>query len=414
MTPARPELKPWLGLGAITLGALVLRCWGVGSQPFTDDDLNVALSAANYIDTGHLGPTMWNHPPLRNLLVYGSLKLLGPTALGLKLPSLFFGTLAVWLTGLVALRLFQRLEVALIAAGLLAIDSLHIDFSRQGVHEVYMGALTLAGLWCALRFQAQRRGHWVVLSGLAFGLGLSAKWDVAVPLAITLGYLVISISRERDRALTQRRAELAVAIVALTVVPLATYLLVFTSWLADGHTPVEFLWLHGAMLKETLTHQGYNPADLELDIRAWLWFVKPVAYASFSFAGAHPVVFLGISNPLVWLFTLPAVAVMARDGWRQGEPASLMVVALFAAMYLPLVLTSRPIWVHTAFTLLPFGFMAIAHLVTRPGWSRGLLVAQLAGALLISAPLYLLATGAGLDSPVLRPVVERYRPQNER
>jgi len=110
----------WLGiLLLVFLAGMILRVYGIRVQPPTSDDLNVAISAKNFVETGHLGPTMWNHPDLRNLLVYASMHLFGGGAIGLKLWSLAFGGLSVLLTGLVARELTGDDRVGALAALLL-------------------------------------------------------------------------------------------------------------------------------------------------------------------------------------------------------------------------------------------------------------------------------------------------------
>ena len=60
----------YVALALITLYALLLNGFQLASQPVSQDDFDVALSAINYMESGQLGPTMWNHPYLRNILVY--------------------------------------------------------------------------------------------------------------------------------------------------------------------------------------------------------------------------------------------------------------------------------------------------------------------------------------------------------
>ena len=69
-------------LAFITLWALFLNGFQLSRQPVSEDDYYVALSAINYMESGQLGPTMWNHPCLRNILVYYALHMFGTGVLG--------------------------------------------------------------------------------------------------------------------------------------------------------------------------------------------------------------------------------------------------------------------------------------------------------------------------------------------
>jgi dolichyl-phosphate-mannose-protein mannosyltransferase len=111
-------------LSFISLWALFLNVFLLGSQPVSGDDLSVALSGINYMESGQLGPTMWNHPCLRNILVYFTLNVFGTGVLGVKGVNLLLGTLCIPLLGLVTMRIFKEARIALIAAFLWACDPL--------------------------------------------------------------------------------------------------------------------------------------------------------------------------------------------------------------------------------------------------------------------------------------------------
>ena len=402
----------------VFLAGLWLRVHGIGAQPPTGDDLSVAISAKNYLESGHLGPTMWNHPNLRNVLVYASMHLLGGGVVGLKLWSLAFGALAVLLTGLVARELTGDDRAGALAALLMAVDSLHIDFSRQAVHEVYMACFSLAAIYFSLRFRHRENPWYLVLAGVSFGLGIASKWYVLFPLAVTGIFLLLDGTRLRGLLRGERPGRAVLLAATLLLLPATVYLLTFLPWFLRGYGIVDWLMLQKAMYIETKHHLGYNPYGYEVDYRPLLWFVKPVAFGDFAMGKDGPVVLLGITNPLSWLLTLPAMVWILRT-WamtRDGRLAYLF--ALFAGSYLPLALSQRPIWAHTAFAVIPFAFIGTArflvHLLDRGDTPRRMLYAYLALLVLVSIPLYLLATGKGHDISLLQPILEMYRPSHER
>lgn len=404
----------WLGiLLLVFLAGMILRVYGIRVQPPTSDDLNVAISAKNFVETGHLGPTMWNHPDLRNLLVYASMHLFGGGAIGLKLWSLAFGGLSVLLTGLVARELTGDDRVGALAALLLAVDSLHIDFSRQAVHEVHMAFFSLAGIYCCLLFRRRENVLCLVLAGVAFGLGIASKWYVIFPLATSGLFLLSGLKSLRERV--DRGVLLAATLILL---PLTVYLLTFFPWFLRGYGVTEWLTLQKAMYIETKHHLGYNPYGYEVDIKPLLWFVKPVAFGDFAMGPTGPVVLMGISNPFSWLLTLPAMIWTMRICMTKKASMMGYLSALFAFAYLPLAVSQRPIWAHTAFSVLPFAFIAVAgflvSLLDKGEQNRRIFYAYLALLLLASIPLYLLATGKGHDVSLLQPILELYRPLHER
>jgi len=402
----------------ILLGA-VLRLYGIPSQEPTADDVATAYSAVHYMEDGMLGPTMWNHPPLRNILVYGSLRLLGSGPWGVKAVSLALGSLTVLFLALVARRLFPESGgVSLLAAFFLAIDPVHIDFSRQAVHEVYMACFFLAGIYSALRFRDENKPLFLVMSGVAFGLGLASKWYVALPLIGTIVYLFVSILKDETRVRREKAAGALFVLSALVLVPFAVYMLTFIPWFGRGHTLPEWFRLQYMMYNETITHTGYTYYGMELDHRPLLWFLKPVGTADVSAAGGKVQILIGISNPAVWLLTLPSICYIMYQGMKKRLPTLLFVGALFWITYIPMALTKRPLWVHTAFAVLPFAFLASAYAMLNvgKGWKgkKAFLVLFLAVVIAVFIPLYLLAIGKGFETAWLRPIVELYRPSHER
>ena len=402
-------------LALVALIALLLRAWGLASEPASADDLGCGASAVSFVEHARIGPVEWHHPHLRDLLVWASVGIAGPTKVGLALASLLLGVVAIPVVGLLG-RAVAGTAVGLLAAVLLAIDPIHVGYSRQAVQESYPLLFGALGALLTLRHARDGRPSWLLAAGAAFGLGAASKWSVVFP---ALAALAWTAARAVRRAETRRdaAARVALAVAALAILPACLYLLTWTPWLVGGRDLADLARLHVAMAREAVGHGGYNAADLALQHRAALWFVEPVAYAGFAIGPRGPIAFVYLTNPLVWLAVLPAAAFAARDSWR-GEGGDLaFVLALFAAAYLPFAVASRPIWIHSALGALPFAIILVAALVVRTAerlsWPRAAVAAYLAAAALASAPLYALATGAALESPLLRGIAERYRPAPE-
>ena len=403
-----------IGVTCVTVIGIVLRYFGLSGQLLSGDDASVALSAANYVERGQLGPTMWNHPHLRDILVYGTLLVAPGTTLGIKFASFLLGCIAIPALCFLAWRLFHDVRITLLSGALLALDPVHIDYSRQAVQEVYMPCFTLLAILCVLCFVDTKKALPLLAGGLFFGLGIASKWYVLFPLLVTCGYCVyctISDGSGRSGAIA--------AAMALLLLPAAVYLLTFLPWFQRGYDLEEWCRLQKTMYVESTTHQGYTPYELELDHEPYLWFVKPVVHADLTAEGGEPDILLAVSNPFVWLLVIPATVWLAWRGLRRRKRDYLFVAALFWVTYLPFLISARPIWTHTAFSVLPFAILAVAFsVVDVAGWKQGrfrlVFPVYLALVVVSSLPLYLLATGKGLSTPLLRPIVELYRPSHEK
>jgi dolichyl-phosphate-mannose--protein O-mannosyl transferase len=315
--------------------------------------------------------------------------------------------------GLLARRLAGP-AAGLLAALLVAVDPLHVHYSRQAVHDVYMFLFGAAGVLLALEYAASGRRRALAAAGVAFGLGLASKWAVLAPLVVTAGWLCARALRSRAsrRAVSAR---LALILGALGAVPLAVYLVSWGPWFAHGRDLSDWLALQGAMASEARTHVGFNPVDLGLPHRAVRWFLWPTWFADVAVGPQGPVRLVAVTNPLVWLLVLPSVAVVAWRAFRLRREEDTLLAALFGATWLPFVLASRPIWLHSALAVMPFALAAVAsaavHLAGRAPGARRRLGTYAAVVAICSLPLLALATGFGGATGPMRELAKRFRPR---
>jgi dolichyl-phosphate-mannose-protein mannosyltransferase len=430
MTETMTDTKAIRLLGLITLLSLFLNTFRISVQPVSSDDFDVAISAINYMESGQLGPTMWNHPCLRNILVYWALRLFGTGVAGAKGVSILLGTLCTPLIGIVARRIFRDNRVALTAAFLWAVDALVIEFSRQGINDIYLAFFPLAAIYLAFRYRESGGEGWLICSCFCFGLGLASKWSVLFPLLVTLVLLASDVYRTTGIPLKERFIGYCHLAALFLLVPAMVYLLTFTPWFGRGYTLPEWGALQRSMFLETSQHVGYKPKLWDdRDNRAYKWFVVPSLFVDPFFNLDRPdgnqappsiedgaTVVLGVANPLVWLPVLPAIFLLTRRGMRERDDGSLYLSGLFLLSYLPLVCSPRPIWLNTALSVLPYAIMAVAwlawHIARRSGKRYLVMGAYLAAVSVVAAPLYLLATGRGMRIPQVRPyLMERYLKQ---
>jgi 4-amino-4-deoxy-L-arabinose transferase-like glycosyltransferase len=405
-------------LAFLTIIGAVLRIhWLSDTQP-TGDEYYTIAEAFDYMVRGHYGLEMWHHPKLRDILVFWAIKFFGTNNEGFRLASLAFGTLTVPLTGLVARRLTRSDFAALLASLFMAVDAIHIELSRQAIQEVYMPFFLLMGIYLALRYRDSNNTLLLVLSGVFFGLGVASKWNVAVPLFLTLLLLVCQGLKQGGQSASERSSELLFLFATLVVLPLTVYVMTYYPWLLHrGYDLVELFKTQKVMFAENLVHQGANPEMLQVqDHSPLLWFIRPVGFADFLMNGDEPVVVLGVSNPLVWLLTLPAVGYLMFHV-RKLDWQHIFLLALFWCSYLPFVLSKRLTGANTALTVTPFAFMAVASVIMtllkgKP-YRNYCLPVYIGLVILVAAPLYLLAIGKGYGT-ILQPILELYRPMHER
>lgn len=177
-----------LAVGLLTLGALVLRLWGLGARALLPDE-----SSSFYFSQLPLATLVWSlcdpHPPGYYLLLRG-VALLGQSEWWLRLPSALAGTLAVpltWAAGRTAMRPTAPAgqqwpdQAALLAAGLVAVAPVAVWYSQEVRVYALLSLLTLSLAWAGLRW----RWRPSAASALAF---LLTGW---LALAVEYGALVV-------------------------------------------------------------------------------------------------------------------------------------------------------------------------------------------------------------------------------
>lgn len=185
-------------LGMITLAALALRVWALGSAALLPDE-----GSSVFFSQLPLSVLLWSHcdphPPGYYLLLRAAM-LLGQSEAILRLPSALAGTLAVpltWAVGRAAMRPTAQPgerwpdQAALLAAALVAFAPLAVWYSREARPYAALSLLTLAMAWAGLRWR-QRPG---VLAAAAFLVaGWLALWVEYGALAILFGLNLFVLS----------------------------------------------------------------------------------------------------------------------------------------------------------------------------------------------------------------------------
>ncbi|RMG71293.1 MAG: phospholipid carrier-dependent glycosyltransferase [Nitrospirae bacterium] len=406
----------YLILGGLFLLGLFLRLYGITSQPPISDEVAASYAAENYLRHGIFGQIMWYHPQLRNILIYIAAHISGGyDAWGLKGASVLTGSLSVVVLGWLAYRLTESITVSGLSALFLAIDPLHIALSREAVQAAMTPFFILLGVFLSVEAIKRDRLIYHYLSGIGFGLATSCKWHGLFPWALMA--LVVFFDTLRGKG-DERPGRLLMLVNAYLLLPLLIYILSYLPWLNRGYDLMEFLRFQFFLVKRQLYHQGPAYAETFMGHHAWTWFVWPTAWVDFVFLNGRPYLNIAMGNLLVWFLTIPSTLYVFFRWRKDRDREKLILLLLFLTSYLPLVLTSRGIWVFSAPSVIPFAFMLTA-------WSMGMLlqsgrlkrsavVFYLCLVCLLSAVMYPMSTFRAYEHAYLKPIVEHYNPHNKR
>jgi 4-amino-4-deoxy-L-arabinose transferase-like glycosyltransferase len=256
------------------------------------------------------------HPPLYFVMSWGVRQLAGPDrwdeAMVRALP-LAFGLLGVWLAYRVGRRLVSP-GAGMVAALLLAVNPMHVHYSREARNYSLVVVLALVAIAAAAELLARPNVRNGLLTGVAC-LALMYTHNLALFLIAAIFAAMVLVPRRRlDRA---RLLALGVAALALVL----------------GYLPWVTTFLHQAAQISTGA-RGSSGAEqwLQPNWEAQFPWQIPISIGAMSSGGPPPVHnFVRSMTPAGWLaagISLAAVAagLSARSRWRHPEAAPLLLV----------------------------------------------------------------------------------------
>jgi predicted membrane-bound dolichyl-phosphate-mannose-protein mannosyltransferase len=349
-TPSWLVPDPRILLGLLLVASLLCRIvWlTVPDQPIVFDEIYYVNAARLML--GHKPPPNatyaqkpvgkdpnLEHPPLGKALIAGSMRVLGDTPLGWRLPSILAGLVAILLVYAVCMAATDDPWLGLIAAFLFAFDNLVLVHSRIAVLDMPMLAFLLLGVWLVLL----RRP---LLAGAAIGLSCLVKITGLYGLLALLLYVIVVAWTE-----SRGDARRPLSIVRSPALILAGFLPVLVGglWMLDlAFTSYRLPWDHLRYILDygvTLTRPG-GPADSES--YPWQWLVNEVQIPYYKVdtdilvnhvvqATRTTVYFRGAMNPII-IGSAPLGAGFALWRWYVArENLAIWTVLWIVATYLP-------------------------------------------------------------------------------
>lgn len=380
------------------------------------------------------------HPPVGKWLIGLGELALGVEPLGWRSASAIASVLSVLLLGRIMLRLTGSPLLATIAAGILALDGLHIVVARTALLDGFLMLFVLAAFGALLIDRDSTRAryrsdglppglaimqgwHWIrgwrLLAGVLLGLACAVKWS-ALWYVAAFGLLTVAWEvRNRRLAGAHRpwrsmlRNDAVPAFIAVVGVGAITYLFAWSGWIFtdDGWGRdwrpeggslfpqwASALWHYHAQM---LTFHVGLDAEHPYESSPWGWLlqIRPTSFAydnELAGCGAErcSAAVLAVGTPPIWWAGVLALihqtyrAIAVRD-WRSAA-----VVAGVAAGWVPwLVFQDRTTFSFYMVVVAPFLVAALTLSLgtilgsprTRLGAGRAMLVGGLLLTIVLSA-----------------------------
>jgi len=344
----------------IILFSFIVRFWGIADVKYLITDERAHVPAAkNYCQTGHSAPDNFWHPPLKYIILYGSIKIFGDNPYGWRMRYVIFGTLAVMILFFLGKELFPDIRIAYLAAVFLSLDPLHLLSSRASFDEIPAAFFFLMGIYAVIRY-IKGSDNFLVIAGLCLGLSISIKWYSVPALFILMLFSLIYKTKEKGWSSASAADIFAVFI----ILPLSIYILCFFAWFGRGYNLLEFVQrqfdAYRDMQAMTLRDFEYwDPRDKGLPLE---WFIKPIIFGGSlkNMPGTWMRYHIFMNNFPLLIFTLPSLLYTAYHIIKHRDRYISLFFILFAAVYLPLLIVKRPVFIYSSTMLLPFVFLFIS------------------------------------------------------
>lgn len=244
--------------------ALLLRVWTLG-VPFTGDENPWPYAAKDHssagfnfiIDRDH-DSFVWTSPPLAPLAYRFFTWPFGVNEASMRLVPLIIGLVNIFLTFLLARRLFEP-KTAVFSAGIMAVSFWHVLSSFLIEHDSsFLALFWLLFFLSYSEYESRQETKWLITAGIVLGLALLTKLTGGLMLIVLGAYLL------------WQKKELKQPVIECTKI-LGMGLAVFSAF------PILSLLLNPAYFWETIMHAGvltlipslFSPVRIMIYLLLW-------------------------------------------------------------------------------------------------------------------------------------------------
>ena len=322
------------------------------------------------------------HPVGGKLIVAASISLLGDNAYGWRLPSVVFGTLAILLTFLLAVKLTARPSAGLVAATLVALDPLMLIHSRIAMLEIFVTTFLLAGVYAYISGRA-------IWAGVMLAAAVCCKLTGLSGIAAILALECAGMTLDRVRTGRWPMARLRILAVALgvfaTALPAIMWVLNRNAALIEN--PFDHLFYMVTHLAAWSSSSVTSPVPKSAP---WEWLLNQ---REIVYLNQQGVVVRGLYNPFLIFATIPVIVWAGMEAIKRGSRLALLVLAMVAGTYLTLAVaalqTPRPSYLYYFLPTVPaiaIGLGGILSSARIPRWLTFAYLAAAAGAFVYYFP----------------------------
>jgi len=364
---ARNARDPLVWCLGITILFLALTLWRIGTPGrYYFDEIHYVPAALKLLD---LIPANREHPMFGKEVIAAFIHFLGDKPLGWRMGPALSGTLGLFAFSRLIWHLSRRRAATLAATALLATNCMWFVQSRIAMLDMIEAGFCMVGLWqfaAALNARTTARARFrLILSGMALGLSLGAKWSSAPALMMPgLAFLVLRIRENglfivgRNGAGPIKGISLLEATLWLGLFPLAVYWATFlpAMFYAPGDHPIApfgFIQQHEYMIR--LQDSVRKPHPYQSYWYQWIVNWRDIWFLFAKVDGSQRGIVM-IGNPFSMLAGLVALLWGLWASVFRRRFDALALIALYSACLAMWALNGKPVQFYYHY-LLPGAFL---------------------------------------------------------
>ena len=297
----------------------------------------------------------WLHPPLAKLIQAGSIKIIGDSPIGWRIPSAIFGTALVAATFALAYVLFGP-AVAIFSAAIIGFENLNLVMSRIAMNDVFATFFILISFVLAYVYVQKKNFKYLFLTSLFLGFSVATKWS---------GFWAIVAVGLYAAIFKLKRKDFDFRLVTLVIVPVVVYLLSYGQFWLQGHSTRQFIDLH----KQIWWYQ--NRSDLEHSYgttplycvpkglegpKTWCpWVINSRGvYFSYEQYGERAGYIYALGNPLIFWAGILAVSFLIGKYFEEKKKEYLLILLGYFIFWVPWIFTPRLLFLYHYLPSIPF------------------------------------------------------------
>lgn len=369
----------------ITFLAFLTRIFNLGRpKGLVFDEIYYVDGARDYLKYGveltKGAPEFVVHPPVGKWLIAVGIKIFGDHEFGWRIAVAIAGTLTVYLTAKIALRIFNEGKWATLAALLVALDGLNLVMSRTALLDIFLTLFVLLAInsWLSAKY---------LKFAIYLGLAMGSKWSA---LYYVTAFLILEYVLNRN----------LIRVIKVGLTSSLVYVATWVGWFASSNgwdrnaksNPISSLiFYHKEMLR---FHTGLTEKH-SYQANPWSWIVmgRPTSffYQAPKGCGAKDCAqeVLAIGTPLLWwvgAFALLFLIGMNIHNFamRSVEIGSLIPFIGITAGYLPwFFFQKRTVFTFYSIVFEPFLILGIV-LLAKTAYEYDVRFKYLIGAVVIA------------------------------